>query len=83
MVPRPLVLHVEHQAIDGERHITIFEKGLARLAAHEIDHIPRRFCLPVINPGHGPDCARLRGLLACPGEGLVRAWVRPGLVVAG
>jgi peptide deformylase len=37
MVPRPLVLHVEHQAIDGERHITIFEKGLARLAAHEID----------------------------------------------
>jgi hypothetical protein len=39
MVPRPLVLHVEHQAIDGERQITIFEKGMARLVAHEIDHL--------------------------------------------
>ncbi len=39
MVPRPLAIHVEHQTIDGERHITIFEKGLARLVAHEIDHL--------------------------------------------
>ncbi|MBV9093313.1 MAG: peptide deformylase [Streptosporangiaceae bacterium] len=39
MVPRPLIVHVEHQTIDGQRHITIFEKGLARLVAHEVDHL--------------------------------------------
>ncbi len=33
------MLHVEHQTIDGERGITILEKGLARLVAHEVDHL--------------------------------------------
>lgn len=31
MVPRPLVLHVEHEDIDGQRRITIFDRGTARL----------------------------------------------------
>jgi peptide deformylase len=39
MVPRPLVLHVEHQDIEGRRQITIFENAMARLVAHEIDHL--------------------------------------------
>lgn len=39
MVPRPLSLYVEHQALDGQRHTTVFERGLARLVAHEIDHL--------------------------------------------
>jgi peptide deformylase len=39
MVPRPLVLHVEHQDIDGKRRITIFDHGTARLVAHEVDHL--------------------------------------------
>jgi peptide deformylase len=39
MVPRPLVLHVEHQDIDGKRRITIFDRGTARLVAHEVDHL--------------------------------------------
>jgi peptide deformylase len=39
MVPRPLVIHVEHQDIDGQRRITIFERGIARLVAHEVDHL--------------------------------------------
>jgi peptide deformylase len=51
MVPRPLVLHVEHQAIDGERHITIFEKGLARLVAHEIDHLYGTLYTKRMRPG--------------------------------
>lgn len=51
MVPRPLVLHVEHQAIDGERHITIFAKGLARLVAHEIDHLYGTLYTKRMRPG--------------------------------
>jgi peptide deformylase len=39
LVPRPLVLHVEHQDIDGQRRITIFDRGTARLVAHEVDHL--------------------------------------------
>ncbi|MEU9183339.1 peptide deformylase [Streptomyces sp. NPDC048484] len=38
-VPRPLAISVEHQDIDGTERITIFEHGLARLAAHEVDHL--------------------------------------------
>lgn len=39
MVSRPLTLEVEHQDIDGNRTITAFQKGSARLVAHEIDHL--------------------------------------------
>ncbi|WP_254668618.1 peptide deformylase [Frankia sp. CgS1] len=39
LVPRPLELHVEHTDIDGNRHITVYRQGLARLVAHEIDHL--------------------------------------------
>jgi peptide deformylase len=39
LVSRPLVLHVEHQELSGARKITIFERGVARLVAHEIDHL--------------------------------------------
>ncbi len=38
-VPRPLCLQVEHQDVDGSTHITVFERGVARLVAHEIDHL--------------------------------------------
>lgn len=41
-VPRPLVIHVEHTAIDGTKKITIFERGVARLVAHEVDHLHGR-----------------------------------------
>ncbi len=39
LVFRSLTLHVEHADVTGTRRITIFEKGLARLVAHEIDHL--------------------------------------------
>jgi peptide deformylase len=38
-VPRPLAIEVEHQDVDGTTRITAFERGLARLVYHEIDHL--------------------------------------------
>jgi peptide deformylase len=38
-VPRPLRIQVEHQHVDGSAHITVFERGVARLVSHEIDHL--------------------------------------------
>ncbi|HEY0641286.1 MAG TPA: peptide deformylase [Pseudonocardiaceae bacterium] len=38
-VRRPVLIHVEHQEIDGSRHITVFERAEARLVAHEVDHL--------------------------------------------
>ncbi len=39
LVRRPLRLLVEHESYGGNRVITAFERGMARLVAHEIDHI--------------------------------------------
>ena len=39
MVPRPLAIEVEHQDIDGTTRITAFEKGMARMVCHEVDHL--------------------------------------------
>lgn len=39
MVPRPLAIHVEHQDVNGDTHITRFDRGAARLICHEIDHL--------------------------------------------
>nr|BFE51451.1 hypothetical protein GCM10017745_48780 [Saccharothrix mutabilis subsp. capreolus] len=38
-IPRPLRIHVEHTDTTGNRKITVFERGMARLVAHEIDHL--------------------------------------------
>jgi len=54
LVPRPLVIHVEHQDITGERRITIFERGIARLIAHEIDHLDGVLCRSRMRPGERP-----------------------------
>jgi peptide deformylase len=39
MVARPLAIEVEHQDVDGSRRITTFERGMARLVCHEVDHL--------------------------------------------
>jgi peptide deformylase len=39
LVPRSLQIEVEHTDSDGTRRITEFKRGIARLVAHEIDHI--------------------------------------------
>lgn len=31
--------NVEHTDIHGHTHITVFERGVARLVAHEVDHL--------------------------------------------
>lgn len=38
-VPRPRVVEVEHEDLTGTRMMTTFRHGLARLVAHEIDHL--------------------------------------------
>jgi peptide deformylase len=54
LVPRPLTVHVEHQDINGDRRITIFERGVARLVVHEIDHLHGILCLDHLPPGTRP-----------------------------
>jgi peptide deformylase/transcriptional regulator with XRE-family HTH domain len=51
LVSRPLVLHVEHEDFTGTRKITIFERGVARLVAHEIDHLHGRLYTDRLPPG--------------------------------
>ena len=54
MVPRSRGIQVEHQDVDGHRHITIFEDGLARLVAHEVDHLFGVLCKARMRPGVEP-----------------------------
>ncbi|WP_053695876.1 peptide deformylase [Streptomyces sp. NRRL F-5755] len=39
LVPRPLKITVETTALTGETAATVYERGLARLIHHEIDHL--------------------------------------------
>lgn len=39
LVSRPLLIEVEHEDLSGNRTVSTFMKGMARLAAHEIDHL--------------------------------------------
>ncbi|MER6234802.1 peptide deformylase [Streptomyces clavifer] len=50
MVPRPRSISVEHQDIDGNRGITIFEDAVPRLVGHEIDHLEGVLCTARTRP---------------------------------
>jgi peptide deformylase len=39
LVSRPLLVEVEHESLSGERTVTTFTDAMARLVAHEVDHI--------------------------------------------
>lgn len=39
LVPRPRAIEVAHTGLDGRRRVTGFRDGVARLVAHEIDHL--------------------------------------------
>ncbi|KPI06089.1 Peptide deformylase [Actinobacteria bacterium OK006] len=39
LVPRPLRTTVETTALDGGTVTTVYQRGLARLVQHEIDHL--------------------------------------------
>ncbi|SBT49372.1 peptide deformylase [Micromonospora auratinigra] len=51
LVPRPLRIDVEHAQWDGSRVITSFEYAMARLVAHEIDHLEGRLYVDRMAPG--------------------------------
>lgn len=54
MVPRSRGIQVEHQDVDGHRQITIFEDSLARLVAHEVDHLFGILCKDRMRRGVEP-----------------------------
>ncbi|MCW3840778.1 peptide deformylase [Micromonospora yasonensis] len=51
LVPRPLRIDVEHALWDGSRVITSFEYAMARLVAHEIDHLDGHLYVDRMSPG--------------------------------
>jgi len=51
LVRRPLWIEVEHRTFDGDLVVTVFERGPARLVAHEIDHLRGRLYLERMPPG--------------------------------
>ncbi|GAB3288902.1 peptide deformylase [Parasphingorhabdus pacifica] len=53
-IPRPLKIHVEHQVLDGTWRITVFDHGIARLVAHEIDHLHGVLCRDHLPAGSHP-----------------------------
>jgi peptide deformylase len=53
-VPRSLAIHAEHQDVDGTRRITRFERDVARLVGHEVDHLHGVLYPDHMPPGTGP-----------------------------
>ncbi|MDG4822023.1 peptide deformylase [Asanoa sp. WMMD1127] len=51
LVPRSLRIEVEHADWSGARRLTTFDRGLARLVAHEIDHLEGRLYDERMPPG--------------------------------
>ncbi|MFI9206121.1 peptide deformylase [Streptomyces sp. NPDC053048] len=54
MVPRPLVITVVTTELDGTEVTTVYERGLARLIAHEIDHLDGLLYTARMRPGVEP-----------------------------
>ncbi|MDI5973530.1 peptide deformylase [Streptomyces sp. SL13] len=54
MVPRPLTITVETTTLDGTTVTTVYERGLARLVAHEIDHLDGLLYTSRMQPGVEP-----------------------------
>jgi peptide deformylase len=73
MVPRSLTVEVEHQDVDGHRRITVFERGTARLVAHEVDHLNGVLYTERMRPG-----AELIPVTEYPGGGKSWRYGLPG-----
>ena len=54
MVPRPLSITVETTTLEGATVTTVYEHGLARLIAHEIDHLNGMLYVSRLRPGVEP-----------------------------
>ncbi|MCD9145872.1 peptide deformylase [Streptomyces albireticuli] len=62
LVPRPLMLRVAYETADGQRCVSAFERGLARLVAHEVDHLAGKLYRARMRPGVEPiSVAEYRG----------------------
>ncbi|WP_327118845.1 peptide deformylase [Nocardia sp. NBC_01730] len=53
-VPRPLMMRVAHDWLDGSQQVSRFEHGAARLVAHEIDHLAGKLFKEKMRPGMVP-----------------------------
>lgn len=54
LVPRPLRITVETATLDGKTVSTVYERGLARLIHHEIDHLYGLLYTARMRPGAAP-----------------------------
>ncbi|MGW0607831.1 peptide deformylase [Streptomyces sp. NPDC002640] len=54
LVPRPLTITVETTTLDGATVTTLFDRGLARLVHHEIDHLEGLLYLSRMRAGVQP-----------------------------
>ncbi|MFE9331056.1 peptide deformylase [Streptomyces sp. NPDC006925] len=54
LVPRPLQIAVETTSLTGETVTAVYERGLARLIHHEIDHLDGRLCTARMRHGIDP-----------------------------
>jgi peptide deformylase len=54
LVPRPRSIEVEHETLEGAKRIVCFEDGVARLVAHEIDHLNETLYSDRMTPGATP-----------------------------
>jgi len=54
LVPRPLTITVETTTLDGGTAVTRYERGLARLVHHEIDHLDGLLYLARMRAGVQP-----------------------------
>lgn len=62
LVRRPTRIEVAHQDVDGRSLVTGFRDGLARLVAHEVDHLEGRLYRERMAPGVEPiPVSRYRG----------------------
>ncbi|MFJ8752252.1 peptide deformylase [Streptomyces sp. NPDC102441] len=54
LVPRPLTVTVEATVLDGSTVTAVYERGLARLIQHEIDHLEGLLYTSRMRPGVAP-----------------------------
>lgn len=54
LVPRPLRITVETTNLDGSTMSTVYERGLARLIQHEIDHLEGKLYTVRMRPDAAP-----------------------------
>jgi hypothetical protein len=71
--------------MDGEARVSVFEQGIARLVAHEVDHLSGVLYRARMRPGVEPvPVAKYRGRGSAWRYGIVAAlaWSGPGLPLA-